>query len=33
VVCTGSARPARLVTFGDHDFHAVLRSKFGLSER
>lgn len=33
VVCTGSARPARLVTFGHHDFHAVLRSKFGLSER
>lgn len=33
VRCTGSARPARLVTFGDHDFHAVLRSKFGLSER
>ena len=33
VLCTGSARPARLVTFGDHDFHAVLRSKFGLSER
>ncbi|MDQ2678885.1 MAG: NAD(+)/NADH kinase [Actinomycetota bacterium] len=33
VVCTGSARPARLVTFGNHDFHAVLRSKFGLSER
>ena len=33
VRCTGGARPARLVTFGDHDFHAVLRSKFGLSER
>ncbi len=33
VVCSGSARPARLVTFGNHDFHAVLRSKFGLSER
>ena len=26
-------RPARLVTFGTHDFHAVLRAKFGLSER
>ncbi len=33
VRCTGSGSPARLVTFGDHDFHAVLRSKFGLSER
>ena len=33
VRCTGGARPARLVTFGHHDFHAVLRSKFGLSER
>jgi NAD+ kinase len=33
VVCTASDRPARLVTFGANDFHAVLRSKFGLSER
>ncbi len=33
VVCTASDRPARLVTFGAHDFHAVLRAKFGLSER
>ena len=33
VVCTASDRPARLVTFGTHDFHAVLRAKFGLSER
>lgn len=33
VECTGSSRPARIVTFGGHDFHAVLRDKFGLSER
>jgi NAD+ kinase len=33
VLCRGSRRPARLVTFGSNDFHAVLRSKFGLSER
>ena len=33
VVCTARDEPARLVTFGAHDFHAVLRSKFGLSER
>src|SRR5690606_11342545 len=33
VVCSGAAQPARLVTFGAHDFHSVLRSKFGLSER
>jgi NAD+ kinase len=33
VQCTGSARPARIVTFGGHDFHAVLRDKFGLSDR
>jgi NAD+ kinase len=33
VRCTSSAQPARLVTFGANDFHAVLRAKFGLSER
>lgn len=33
VVCSGDGQPARFVTFGPHDFHAVLRSKFGLSER
>lgn len=33
VVCSASDRPARLVTFGAHDFHGVLREKFGLSER
>lgn len=33
ITCTGSPQPARLVTFGARDFHSVLRSKFGLSER
>lgn len=33
VECTGSSRPARIVTFGGHDFHAVLRDKFGLLDR
>lgn len=33
VECHASDRPARLVTFGTHDFHAVLRAKFGLSDR
>ncbi|MFZ4519232.1 MAG: NAD(+)/NADH kinase [Microthrixaceae bacterium] len=33
VRCTGDGRPARLVTFGERDFHSVLRSKFALGER
>lgn len=33
VACSASDRPARLVTFGSHDFHAVLRSKFQLAQR
>lgn len=33
VECSGDGRPTRIVTFGTSDFHAVLRSKFGLSER
>lgn len=33
VVCRAHPRPARLVTFGTHDFHAVLRTKFGLGRR
>jgi len=33
VLCTASPRPARLVTFGERDFHAVLRDKFGLGTR
>jgi NAD+ kinase len=33
VTCTASPRTARLVTFGEHDFLAILKSKFGLSDR
>jgi NAD+ kinase len=33
VVCRAHPRPARLVAFGPHDFHAVLRTKFGLGRR
>jgi NAD+ kinase len=33
VTCRASARPARLVTFGERDFHAVLREKFHLGTR
>lgn len=33
VTCRGAAEHARLVTFGERDFHAVLRSRFGLADR
>lgn len=33
MTCTASPRTARLVTFGEHDFLAILKLKFGLSER
>lgn len=33
VLCTASSHPARFVTFGETDFHAVLREKFALSTR
>jgi NAD+ kinase len=33
VICREGDRPARLVTFGDHDFHAILRAKFRLADR
>jgi NAD+ kinase len=33
LTCTASPRTARLVTFGEHDFLAILKSKFGLAER
>lgn len=32
VSCKGGADRARLVTFGERDFHAVLRSRFGLTD-
>jgi NAD+ kinase len=28
-----AAHPARIVTFGQRDFHSILRNKFGLSDR
>lgn len=33
VVCTGSEHRARMVTFGERDFHAILKAKFGLEDR
>ncbi|CAN5561247.1 NAD(+)/NADH kinase [soil metagenome] len=33
VVATAADRPARLLTFGDHSFHDVLKAKFGLEDR
>lgn len=33
LTCTASPRTARLVTFGEHDFLTILKSKFGLADR
>lgn len=33
LTCTASPRTARLVTFGHHDFLAILKRKFGLADR
>ncbi len=33
VDCSEGERPARLVTFGSRDFHAILRAKFHLADR
>ncbi len=33
VRCRASTTPARLVTFGDHDFHEIVKAKFGLPDR
>ena len=33
VDCREGVRPARLVTFGAHEFHAILRAKFHLADR
>lgn len=33
VRCTRSTRPARLVTFREHDIRDVLKAKFGLTDR
>ncbi|MCU1496933.1 MAG: putative sugar kinase [Acidimicrobiales bacterium] len=33
VVVTADDRPARFVTFGERDFHRILKAKFGLNDR
>jgi NAD+ kinase len=33
VVCRAGDYDARLVTFGERDFHHILKQKFGLSDR
>lgn len=33
VVCRSAPEPARIVSFGARDFHAVLRARFGLTDR
>ena len=33
MVCRAGPRPARLVTFGERDFHHILKAKFGLADR
>ncbi len=33
LVCRGGAHRARLVRFGERDFHQILKAKFGLADR
>ena len=33
VICRAGPHPARLITFGERDVHAVLRSRFNLADR
>lgn len=33
ISCRASAHPARLVRFGERDFHQILKAKFGLTDR
>lgn len=33
VECSAGPRPARIITFGTRDFHQILKTKFGLSDR
>ncbi len=33
IVCRAAAEVARLVTFGEHDFYGILKSKLGVPER
>jgi len=33
ITCLAGSHPARLVRFGERDFHQILRAKFGLTDR
>ncbi len=33
ITCCEGPTPARFVTFGERDFHAILRARFGLADR
>jgi len=33
VACTAASQPARLVRCSDHNFHRILKAKFGLADR
>jgi NAD kinase len=33
LVCTAAEHSARFVTFGDRDFHQIVKAKFGLEDR
>ena len=33
VLCRAAAEPARLISFGERDFHSALRHRFGLTDR
>jgi NAD+ kinase len=33
IACRAGERSARLVTFGERDFHGILKAKFGLADR
>ena len=33
VLCRPAAEPARLISFGERDFHLALRHRFGLADR
>ena len=33
IICRAADTPAKFVTFGEHNFHRVLKAKFGLSDR
>ncbi len=33
VTACAAKKPSRFITFGEHDFHGILRTKFGLTDR